>query len=445
MMRASRGCFVLPALLSTFLAAAVAGEPSPERGRAALLEQIHLDPVWPLEAYDNAWTQWGVDEKPADYEAAFCARYGLHPAPYENDGLPMGLRRIERLGRSRLATDCMLCHGGSVAGKSYLGMPNTTLDLPLLIEELDRASGTPSVPLPFEVTRSRGTVNSTATTAFIFAFRNPDLSYRVPLALAAIEWDTMTDMDVPAWWLWRRKATLYADGSISAESTRSMMVALAGSLVLPQQIKDAEPTWRDIRAYLYTLDPPKYPFAVDAARAAAGKVVFEKTCARCHGKYGREGRYPNRIVELDVIGTDSARYFTNTAVGREYYNSSWFGEKHPVSETVGYQAPPLEGVWATAPYLHNGSVPTVYAMLNSAARPTRFRRLPTTGAGTYDQEELGWKVEVLDEVPSADLPPIERRKIFDTTVFGKSNAGHTFGDHLSDEERSQVIEYLKTL
>ena len=113
---------------------------------------------------------------------------------------------------------------------------------------------------------------------------------------------------------------------------------------------------------------------------------------------------------------------------------------------MGYQAPPLDGLWATAPYFHNGSAPTVYDVLNSKTRPKIFTRSYRTDLDAYDPEKLGWKVEVLDEPPDLDkTPPIERRKVYDTTKPGRGNGGHTYGDGLSDAERRAVIEYLKTL
>jgi hypothetical protein len=101
-------------------------------------------------------------------------------------------------------------------------------------------------------------------------------------------------------------------------------------------------------------------------------------------------------------------------------------------------------VWATAPYFHNGSAPTVYHVLNSQARPKRFTRSYHTGAADYDPVKLGWKYR---EVGPADpkLPARERRKVYDTTQPGHGNGGHTFGDDLTDDERMAVIEYLKTL
>jgi hypothetical protein len=54
-------------------------------------------------------------------------------------------------------------------------------------------------------------------------------------------------------------------------------------------------------------------------------------------------------------------------------------------------------------------------------------------------------VTALDSPPDARLSGVERRKVYDTTRPGHSNAGHTFGDDFTEQERAAVIEYLKTL
>ncbi len=413
------------------------------RGRAALLEQSHIEGIWPREAYDNAWSLWGGGAKPSDYDAAFRARYGLHPAPYENDGLPMGLRAAPRGGRGGVAIDCMLCHGGSILGTSYVGLGNTTLDLAALFAEMPAAGGGKPFPWPFPLALTRGTTNAGAVAAFVLGFRNPDLTPRlIPRNLG---WAKMPDLDAPAWWLWKRKKTIYYDGGTDAQSTRATMQFLVGS-ASPEKIRALEPTWEDVRAFLWTLEPPRYPLPIDSALACEGEAVFTANCVRCHGTYGPGGSYPNKIVPIDTIGTDRARYDSISKAFREYYDSSWFAEKYSTLDSVGYQAPPLDGVWATAPYLHNGSVPTLYGVLQSSARPARFRRGESTDADAYDARHVGWKVQlVVEPAPAAGLPEIEARRIYDTSQYGKGNQGHRFGDHLSEAERMALLEYLKTL
>src|SRR6185437_677273 len=100
----------------------------------------------------------------------------------------------------------------------------------------------------------------------------------------------------------------------------------------------------------------------------------------------------------------------------------------------GYIAPPLDGIWITAPYFHNGSVPTLEAVLNSRIRPTCWTR--DFEHPQYDYSAVGWRYTV---------DTVGRRSVYNTTLPGYGNYGHTFGDRLSDRERREVIEYLKTL
>ena len=98
---------------------------------------------------------------------------------------------------------------------------------------------------------------------------------------------------------------------------------------------------------------------------------------------------------------------------------------------IGYQAPPLDGIWATAPYLHNGSVPTLHAPAQLVRpAPRGSRRPPSTDFAHYDRANVGWKFEAVAEPAARASPPHEARFIFDTSRFGLGNGGHTFGDKL---------------
>ena len=83
--------------------------------------------------------------------------------------------------------------------------------------------------------------------------------------------------------------------------------------------------------------------------------------------------------------------------------------------------------------------------LKSSSRPKLYTRSFGTDRDAYDAEKLGWKVEKLAKPPDDNLPAIERRRVYDTSQPGRGNGGHTFGDHLTEEDRLAVIEYLKTL
>jgi len=99
--------------------------------------------------------------------------------------------------------------------------------------------------------------------------------------------------------------------------------------------------------------------------------------------------------------------------------------------TPRYKARPLDGIWATAPYLHNGSVPTLYDLLNLPdQRPKSFY----VGSRLLDPKKIGLDTT---EVPDAFL--------FDTSVKGNWNNGHEFGTQLSRMEKDALLEFLKTL
>jgi mono/diheme cytochrome c family protein len=422
--------------------------PSPaERGRSALTARGFLKPGWKDQAYRNAGKLWGPgspdpDKEPEAYAAAFGRRYGMNSPPFPNDGLPMGLRRgVKADGTlAGITVDCLMCHGGSIGGKSVIGLGNTQLDTTLLFEEMTRADGRKMPFITFVVNTARGTVNAGMFTSTLLSLRNSDLSFRTfPLPLGV----NLAELDVPAWWLLGRKRTMYYDGSTPAESSRASMQFLLGEKSL-EDLKALEPAFEDIRAFFVSLKPPRYPFAVDAAKAERGAAVFEATCAKCHGTYGPDGEYPNRIVPLKEIGTDPGRAIGLSDKLVAHYNSTWLAEGYPASHTVrGYQAPPLDGIWATAPYLHNGSVPTLYNLLKSSTRPSRFKRPPSTDFSHYDRSRVGWSFETVDSPRS--LGPEDRRFLYDTSRFGLGNGGHTFGDKLPEVDRLDLIEYLKTL
>jgi mono/diheme cytochrome c family protein len=431
----------------TVLPAAPAAEPSAERGRQALLGRAFNPPTMSRRAYLEVWQQWGIKEKPAaaDYDRLYRERYGLHEPPYPNGGLPMGLRIADLpfgLGKG-ISLDCLLCHGGGIAGRSHVGLGNTSLDLQAFFEEMNVADDRPP-HTPFQFCNVRGTSEAGGMAVYLLGFREPDLRLR----LNRLDLDLQDDLceDVPAWWLLKKKKTMYATGGSDTRSVRSLMQFMMSPLNPPSAFARAEKDFRDIREYLLSIEPPKYPLPLDHDLARKGESLFAANCAHCHGTYGEQWTYPNKIVPLDKIGTDRHRFDGITRKFGVYYARSWFGGDYVPLESDGYQAPPLDGVWATAPYFHNGSAPTVWHVLNSKARPRVFTRSYRTDLDAYDARRLGWKFTDLPAAPDPKkVSPLEARKVYDTTRPGRGNGGHTFGDRLSEEERMAVIEYLKTL
>jgi hypothetical protein len=242
----------------------------------------------------------------------------------------------------------------------------------------------------------------------------------------------------------KKKTALYADAGVKGDFARPIMQFTMGE-PSGEKIRSWENDFKDILAYLKSIQPPKYPFEIDRKLAGEGQKVFEKTCSTCHGTYGADGKYPNMVVPIEVVGTDPTRLTKLTKEFRAYFKRTWFAGNgaHGDDEPSGYVAPPLDGVWASAPYFHNGSVPTVYGVLTQEARPKYFSRVG--GPKEYDAKNLGLKVEALSAPAAKDSPGEARRRVIDTTLPGLGNQGHPFGFKLNDKEKRQVIEYLKTL
>jgi mono/diheme cytochrome c family protein len=212
----------------------------------------------------------------------------------------------------------------------------------------------------------------------------------------------------------------------------------------PEQFAEWETDFREVYAWLESLQPPVYPFEIDRPLAAQGEVVFNNHCAECHGTYGNRESYPNRIVSIEELGTDPVRLKALSPEHRAAYGQSWFGhfgKDEIIADPGGYLAPPLDGIWASAPYFHNGSVPTLWHLLHPSQRPVVWLR----SEDGYDREKIGLEVSQLEQIPPSASDGRERRRYFDTTAFGKSAAGHTFPDALDEAEKRAVLEYLKTL
>jgi hypothetical protein len=227
-----------PARPPLAFAASAADGASVERGRLALTQHSYLKAEWSIEAYRGAWKLWNIsapdpDKDPEGYARAFARHYGLHPAPYPNDGLPMGLRWSRKADGTKtgIQVDCMACHGSSIGGKSYVGLPNTQVDYDLLFTDLFRADGRRVPLLPFTISSARGTTNAGMMAVVLLSMRNPDLSRRrFPLPMGA----NLPELDAPPWWNLKHKKTMYYDGRTPAASVRANMQFLLGEKTLEQ-------------------------------------------------------------------------------------------------------------------------------------------------------------------------------------------------------------------
>jgi RoxA-like, cytochrome c-like len=243
----------------------------------------------------------------------------------------------------------------------------------------------------------------------------------------------------------------------------------------------------------YKLQPPAWPEffpPIDAARAARGRTAFAKYCAACHETWKSDGKMRvYQLFSLSEVGTDpmaalnferlvqqadgSVTPFPYAAVSLiKRVKNAAYEERKLDKDTIAqwehrylrrgpqweptfraplldsekwedtrgrkvYRSKTLVGIWATAPFLHNGSVPTVYDLLLPVAqRPAKF----VLGSREYDPVKLGYRSD--QPTLPGGATPFE----YDTRLIGNWNTGHEwhFYPELTDDIRYDLIEFLKT-
>jgi mono/diheme cytochrome c family protein len=450
----------LAALLITVAGLGLAGRAvpaadGPGRGLTHLLSKPYLPADFDQEVFDQLWTTW---EEPLKSQAAEAPlperrrmameRYGLVPHP---DDPARSLQYVVD-GAGRWTMSCLACHQGQVRGEAIPGVPNSSYALETLTEEVRAVKVRLQKPLSHMDVGSMflplgTTVGSTNAVIFgVALMRHRDAELNIIRRPPRFDLPHH-DMDAPAWWHYSKRKSLYVDG-FASKGHRMLMQFLLVEQNGPEKFREWEDEFREIEAWIASLEPPAWTGPVDHDLAARGRELFRATCAECHGTYGEGGAYPERLVPIAEVATDRARLDSLAAEERRALNESWFGHYGRDAEPLrnrerpeGYVAPPLDGVWASGPYFHNGSVPTLWHVLHPAERPVVWRRMATG----YDDERVGLEIEAFTELPKGKLRSSERRRYFDTRKPGKSAAGHDFADVLDEAEKRAVLEYLKTL
>ncbi len=197
-----------------------------------------------------------------------------------------------------------------------------------------------------------------------------------------------------------------------------------------------------IMAFLKGYRPQHFPGPIDNAQATAGGVVYAQHCAACHGSYTaglapRLMRFPNW---QGSVGTDPLRAAVFDRSLAEAVAGTEYRTRIAVRTGRGYVAPPLTGIWASAPYLHNGSVPTLAMLLAPETRVPRFM----VGGHALDFVNVGVKVTPNGGYPT-NYRPFSQPAWIDTGSVGRGNGGHRSGETLSPRDRVALIEYMKLL
>lgn len=302
-------------------------------------------------------------------------------------------------------------------------------------------------------------------------------------------------VDLPS--VWRQDTREYAqfDGSIRDPFFRNLAASLGvGGVAVDVNVVNAYKA-ADLLA---RLPAPQYPFAIDSAKAAKGKLHFAKYCSSCHGSTevgaaAKTVRVPFSIdrgasearatqLDTDAIGKIGAALKATCETGQrrdsrtplvpnsyievdgkrcDVNNAEILYDQSKSPGTVG-QA--LAGVWSTAPYLHNGSVPNLRSLLVPSLRPAQFVR----GNIRYDKVNLGFESDSVDpefgtydrETQTVKIltrgvkhpQPVANIKVYDSRLKGNSNQGHTSPEMLGGKDWGQdasatdeLLEYLKTI
>ncbi|MGE0594533.1 MAG: cytochrome c [Vicinamibacterales bacterium] len=432
-----------------------------------------LPPYWIFRALPSICR----DRLPNGY-----ATFGFITEPGHD--LPIGVSRRRRLGIDQVGLNCAVCHTGTVREtpdappEIVLGMPANRLDLQAFVRfvlecSLDNRVTAEAVigRLPEENGPSRferlllrfGFIGRLKSTTLNLRNRiapvilgddvpawgrgrvdtfNPYKSVQFNWDLAALPPDELIGAsDYPSIWNQqpREGMHLHWDGDNDSVDERNLSAAL-GAGVTPVTVD--HDNLRRVRDWIWTLPAPRYPYGVDQALAARGEPLYQQLCANCHADHRFRdgvvsGARVGQVEAIETIGTDPYRLnsYTPAFAANQYalYPDSPYRFSH-FRKTNGYANHPLDGIWLRAPYLHNGSVPTMRDLLEPPeSRPTTFYR----GYDVYDQVNLGF----VSDVPAADGQVFT---LYDTRVPGNANTGHEYGTTLPDDDKRAIVEYLKT-
>ena len=363
-------------------------------------------------------------------------------------------------GEILVAPNCLQCHAQVMDDQLIMGLGNTFIDFSdnqtINRRNMERAEAflKTTSPRKYEASEQFFIISKAIHPYLHTEVRGVNAADRLAGVLAAhrdpvtFKWlnkpqleipKEIVPSDVPAWWLLKKKNAMFYNGFGRGDFGRFLMASNLLTVNDTAESREVDSHMPDMLAYIYSLQPPKYSKPVLSDLALQGEVLFNENCSKCHGSYGPAPDYPNLLIPISSIQTDSLLCSSNYSNPQfvEWFNRSWFTTgDHPakLEPFNGYVAPPLDGIWITAPYLHNGSVPTLDAVLNSALRPKYWSR--DFEKPEYDYEKVGWKFKE---------HPIAEKDVYNTTLPGYDNSGHYYGDKFTDAERKALIEYLKTL
>jgi hypothetical protein len=365
--------------------------------------------------------------------------------------------------------NCATCHSGTVRAdpkaqrQIVLGMPANQMDLQSYANFLTACANDPRFDAStlidairrenpnfgfvdrfiyrfFAVRRTRNGILERARDNAWFNVRPPQgpgrvdtfNPYKAMLGLGIENDRTVGTVDLPSLWNQRPREGLWLhwDGNNNSVQERNKSAAI-GAGATPESLN--LPSLKRIEDWIWDLKPPAYPAdRIDATLAKQGAEVYQRECASCH-EFGASKI--GQTTPIAEIGTDRERLDSFTSELAKAMHTIGEGREWRFShfrKTDGYANMPLDGLWLRAPYLHNGSVPTLRALLYPEERPAEFFR----AYDVYDWTNVGFVSSGADA---------EREGVrFSTKERGNGNGGHLYGASLDPAAKTALIEYLKT-
>ncbi len=396
--------------------------------------------------------------------------------------LPVGMSQRRYLGIDLVGMNCALCHVGQVREKPQdeprviAGMPANTVDLMGLQRFLRSCAADPRfsaqtlIPVigamaggldfidrylvyPLAVPWARDRLLSRSALGLHMERRTPwgrgrmdtfsEAKIRFGFTHHTIPPEQRVGVvDPPSLWLQQQREGMHLNWDGNNDSVLERSRACALNTGPPLTTLDLA-ALRRVESWLQDLPPPDFPFPVDQRLAQRGRALYQSHCAGCHGASGRDfgGERVGTVVPIAEAGTDRWRLdaYTHALAVNQATERTGEGDARftRFRKTFGYAAPPLDGIWLRAPYLHNGSVPTLRDLLQPEyRRPQQFYR----GNDRYDSARVGF-------VSAAAREQDRRFSLFDTDLPGNGNAGHegpAFGTDLAPEDKEALVEYLKS-
>jgi mono/diheme cytochrome c family protein len=401
----------------------------------------------------------------------------------EGKELPIGVSQRNVQGLDRVFLNCAICHTGTVRDspqskpRVILGMPANVVDLQAFERFLfqcavdENFTAERIIPEIAKNVRQEDFINRSLLRLagvslmrdrmimlrdrFKFQEREPDcgpgrvdtfnppkvlLNFRMDL-LPTNEW--VGNCALPSiWYQNKRKGMwLHWDGNNDSVAERNRSAAFGTGATPPTLDRvsmSRTEDWLSNKAA-----PPAYPYPIDQTLAAKGQPLYAKYCAQCHGANGKDftGQYVGQVTPIETVATDRHRldsYSEDLCANQNLLYSAYPEERfRHFRKTFGYANQPLDGIWLRAPYLHNGSVPTLRDLLEpSSARPKVFY----SGCDIYDLRRVGFVTDVVEEDG-------KRFFRFDTSLPGNGNFGHEgleYGTELAAEEKNALVEFMKT-